>query len=147
MLLFGQGKASRDAVHRHYRPGAKRRKVGVECDVWVEVPPAEQEVIGHGWRLERRTIQAHVWIWSGEVEDCKGGECRDWRLEDYFAGNLDEKLPMRVESDATGDEQDDLESNEERGGTVTLVVEEGALIVGKHGRPAYASLERHTWLE
>ncbi|EGP90592.1 uncharacterized protein MYCGRDRAFT_90661 [Zymoseptoria tritici IPO323] len=33
MLVFGQGKASRDAVHQHYRPGAKRRKVGVEIDV------------------------------------------------------------------------------------------------------------------
>ncbi|SMQ47515.1 unnamed protein product [Zymoseptoria tritici ST99CH_1A5] len=144
MLVFGQGKASRDAVHQHYRPGAKRRKVGVEIDVWVESPPGESAA--RPWRLQRRTVQAHAWIWSGNLEDCRGGECREWTIEDSLAGTLEEEMPMRIELDGKGDEAHE-EWLTEDSSVATLAGKEEGQVNGKHEAPAFYSFERDTWLE
>jgi hypothetical protein len=150
MLIFGQGKASRDMVHQHYRPGAKRREVGVEVDVWVRIPPHERETTTELWRLERRSVQAHAWIWSGDVEGCKGAECRDWTIEDCLAGNLEDDLPMRVETDGKGDEDEENWPGEEGSDSVS-----GAARVGEREQHESAkqeesisrAFERETWFE
>ncbi|KJX98315.1 hypothetical protein TI39_contig418g00009 [Zymoseptoria brevis] len=144
MLVFGQGRASRDAVHQHYRPGAKRRKVEVEIDVWVESQPGESATCL--WHLQRRTVRAHAWIWSGDLEDCSGGECRDWTIEDSLAGTLEEEMPMRIELDGKGDE-----AHEEwlRNDSSVATIESGeeAQENEKHEGPTFHSFERDTWLE
>lgn len=113
ILFFGQGKPTRDIIHKHYRPHTKRKKLAVEIELIVRKPLQDRLHESDFWRLERRTIWAHVWKWSGEVEHCDvsagdgNGICPNWTLEDYLAGTLSPDLPMRIEESAKGDEDED----------------------------------------
>ncbi|KXT15857.1 hypothetical protein AC579_10411 [Pseudocercospora musae] len=108
MLIFGQGKDSRTLIHQRYRrQHAKRKRVQVEIEVVVPGDRATPEV----WRIERRTITAHAWLFSRirECPVCDGTEnaekkCPTWVLEEYLEGQLEDHAPLRIEADAKGDE-------------------------------------------
>ena len=119
IVLFGQGRESRDLIHRHYRPYARRVKVQVEIDVSIPVPISERRFADENWTLERRRIWAHSWLWS---DAANAGEylrmdLPGWRLEDYLAGNYEQDEHLRIgrdgslgkdyDGEVSGDESDD----------------------------------------
>ncbi|KAK5122103.1 hypothetical protein LTR85_004349 [Meristemomyces frigidus] len=99
MLIFGQGKKARRLIHEHYRAKTRRVTVEVQVDVAVPVPLFQRKLPTDSWRLKRRIISAHAWIWSnagsGDVQFRT--QCPKWTLEDYIEGNLAPKQPLRIE--------------------------------------------------
>lgn len=101
MLIFGQGKKSRNRIHKHYRPYGRRTKIDVEIDVMVFAPTDYRESEGEHCRLERRRLKAHAWIKSPGAPDvwvdgsapshlstfCQG---KPWTMEDYLQSINDE---------------------------------------------------------
>jgi len=98
MVIFGQGKTARKLIHEHYRANTRRVKIPVEVDVAVPVPPHERRYPLEHWRLKRRTIKAHAWIWSnvgsGDVQFRT--QVPRWTLEDYVSGDLGPSQALRV---------------------------------------------------
>ena len=101
MLIFGQGRKGRDRIHAHYRPHCRRVKVPVEFDVQVGVPLSGRDFSHERWRLQRRTIWAHAWLWSnvGSSDAFFCSKADGWRLEGYLEGDLGPRLSLRVEED------------------------------------------------
>lgn len=105
MLVLGQGRDSRNVIHEHYRPHCRRIKVEVEVDVAVTVPHHERDYETERWRLQRRTVWAHAWLWSnaGSSDTHFRTQVPRWNLEDYLAGALGPKEPPRIEEDGWPD--------------------------------------------
>lgn len=108
MLIFGQGKDARTLIHQRYRrQHAKRKRVQVEIEVVVRSHDEH-------WRIERRTITAHAWLFS-RIRECPVSDgtedaekkCPSWGLEEYLEGQLEDHAPLRIEADAKGDEDQD----------------------------------------
>ncbi|KAL9533911.1 hypothetical protein SMMN14_01978 [Sphaerulina musiva] len=110
MIVFGLRKHARDAVRRHYHPFAHRHRVQVEFEVCVSTNPRDRSSAAHLWHIERRAITAYAWV-INELDECelatKNESCPNWQLEDYLAGRLSVREPMRVEPSGKGDEADD----------------------------------------
>ncbi|KAK3680046.1 hypothetical protein LTR78_000423 [Recurvomyces mirabilis] len=91
MVVFGQGKESRNLIHQHYRENCRRVKVEVEIDVSAPVSSADRDHPLENWRLQRRKVWAHAWLWanvgSGEVKFRSQAE--RWTIEDYLSGALE----------------------------------------------------------
>lgn len=106
MVIFGQGRNARDEIHEHYRPHSRRVKVQVEIDVLVEIPPFERQSPYELWRLQRRTIWVHTWLWSdvGNIDTQLRSQVPGWTLEDYLAGEMDMDQSMRVQYSSTSEE-------------------------------------------
>lgn len=109
MIIFGEGRNNRDLIHAHYRPNARRVKVQVEVDVVDKVPLEDREFPTERWRLRRKTIWAHAWLWSdlSVVETALDVSC--WKLEDYLSGHLSAQLSLRISRSGNGDEAEDGE--------------------------------------
>lgn len=102
MLIFGQGKKSRNRLHKHYRLHGRRTKVDVEIDVVSSAPTNHQQFEAEHWRLERRKLKARAWIKSPRAADPSDlgsaagsplpGVCPEkrWTLEDYLESVNDE---------------------------------------------------------
>lgn len=143
MVIFGQGKAAREFIHKHYRPDAKRKKVIVEIEVMVVKPPDRRQHELDLWEPQRRTIFVHAWKRSGEIEGC-GDACANWTLEDYTAGTLAPELPLRIEESAKGDE----EADGYLGRDVVehdIEVEKREVIYGGPGLLDYERVKGNTW--
>lgn len=106
MLVFGLSKTSRKLIHRHYRPNTRRVKLSVEVDVVVKVPLHERSHPDQNWRLQRRHVWAHAWIWSnvGSVDVHFPTTFPRWSLEDYIGGAFEPEQKLRIEPTAKGDE-------------------------------------------
>ncbi|KAF2485931.1 hypothetical protein BDY17DRAFT_67634 [Neohortaea acidophila] len=113
MVIFGQGRAGRDRIHEHYRPHARRVKAQVEIDVLVPAPSYLPE---ERWKLQRKTISAHLWLWA-DMEALDGRTTslsRRWKLEDYLAGDLADEDDEEEEKIVSTD----LDSIEDEGGSI-----------------------------
>lgn len=108
MLVFGQGRAGRDRIHRHYRPYARRVKVHVETDVIVSIPPFSRDYVHELWRYHRRKIKAHAWLRSKvcSVHPFFCPERPHWSLEEYLAGTNEDDESLRIDPSAYGLEED-----------------------------------------
>lgn len=122
MVIFAQGKKARRLIHKHYRANARRVTVDVEIDVAVPVPYFQRVFPTEHWRLMRRTIRAHAWIWSnvgsGDVQFRT--QAPRWTLEAYISGSLGPVQSLRIEEAAYLDdevfvaEKDDADEREKR---------------------------------
>jgi len=115
MVVFGQGKQARNLIHQHYRRHARRVKLEVEIDVCVPVePPLDLAVPSTRWRLQRRKVWAHAWLWSDTsiANFHFGPEKRRWTLEDYLHGTLAPPQTLRIEPDGKGDERNDSDGSD-----------------------------------
>lgn len=99
MLVFGQGKKARRHIHEHYRGNSRRVTVEVQVDVAVAVPVFERNYPTERWRLKRRVVSAHAWIWSnvGSSDAHLRTQCPRWTPEAYINGDLSPKQPLRIE--------------------------------------------------
>lgn len=96
MLMLGLGRESRDLIHAHYRTDNCRRiKVQTEIDVVVPIPNSEDRNFrAERWRLKRRTVWAHAWLWAGQVgsADVKAlcqAPARGWTIEAFLSGEIE----------------------------------------------------------
>ena len=99
VVIFGQGKRARRIIHNHYSANTRRVTVDIEIEVRVPVPFAERDFPTERWRLIRRTVSAHAWIWS-DVGSCDvhfRTQAPRWTLEDYISGTLGSMHTMRIE--------------------------------------------------
>ncbi|EMC97766.1 hypothetical protein BAUCODRAFT_31761 [Baudoinia panamericana UAMH 10762] len=114
MLIFGQGKDSRKLINEHYRSDARRIKLQVEVDVQVPVLAHERDFPSERWRLKRRRVEAHVWLWA----NARTGDAYlrthapKWTLEDYLAGTLAPRAPLKVLDSSLLHEEVDLSDDE-----------------------------------
>ncbi|KAF2773153.1 hypothetical protein EJ03DRAFT_371586 [Teratosphaeria nubilosa] len=127
MLLVGEGRNGRKAIHRHYTaalPHTHRVQLPVQIDVLVPVPEHETRVFpGQRWKLKRRTVMARVWVARGEGLAWRVGGGR-WSLGGYLGGEMDggQRMDLReagewedceVEVAGTGEEEEEEEKEEE----------------------------------
>lgn len=108
MLVFGLGKEARHLVHQHYRPCCRRIKAEIQVDVLVPVGIWDRRLVDEKWRLQRRKIWAHCWIWSNVGSGDVHFRTQEpaWTLEEYLIASTDDQpeWAIRVEETAKGDE-------------------------------------------
>ncbi|KAH9845073.1 hypothetical protein Tdes44962_MAKER06862 [Teratosphaeria destructans] len=140
MLLFGEGRNGRKAIHHHYTaalPHTHRVRLPVQIDVLVPVPKHEARVFpSQKWKLKRRTVVARVWV----ARTGRAGVGR-WSLEQYLGGEVGggQEMDVRgpegwedceVEVAETGVEEE-AEEEEEEGERQVVIGGWGALDYGR----------------
>ncbi|KAK4546406.1 hypothetical protein LTR36_002083 [Oleoguttula mirabilis] len=73
-------------------------QVDVHVDVAVSVPVSERDYPTEHWRLKRRVVSGHAWIWSnvGSGDVLFRTQYPRWTLEDYIDGNLAPQQALRI---------------------------------------------------
>ncbi|KAK4554307.1 hypothetical protein LTR86_008515 [Recurvomyces mirabilis] len=91
MVIFGQGKESRNLIHQHYHENCRRVKVEVEIEISVPLSSADRNHPLERWRLQRRKVWAHAWLWANVGSGDVGfrSQAERWTIEDYLSGALE----------------------------------------------------------